>query len=49
MFRLQFTQKKQMAIQDKVIVTKNYLKYIIIGPRIQNIACRRYKQLLETI
>ncbi|XP_017758216.1 PREDICTED: autophagy-related protein 16-1-like [Eufriesea mexicana] len=38
-----------IAIQDQVIATKNYLKYIIKNPDIQDDKCRKCKQFTETI
>lgn len=38
-----------LAIQDQVILTRNYLKYIIKDPNIENDECRKCHQFQETI
>ncbi|XP_050514746.1 uncharacterized protein LOC126889989 [Diabrotica virgifera virgifera] len=43
------TEGSLLAIQDQVIPTKNYLKYIIKDPQVQNDRCRYGCQAQETI
>lgn len=43
------TEEFVLAVQDQVIATRNYLKYIVKDPTIPTNTCRKCHQFKETI